>query len=46
MLVPDHNVSVGGNINLVSKVARAGDFNLLQGGVGTDSYGRIAIDSK
>jgi catecholate siderophore receptor len=37
--------SVGGNINLVSKRARTGDFSLLQGGVGTDGYGRITFDS-
>ncbi|HZX78527.1 TonB-dependent siderophore receptor [Lysobacter sp.] len=37
--------SVGGNINLVSKVARSGDFTVLQAGAGTDSYGRITVDS-
>ncbi|MFC3550178.1 TonB-dependent receptor [Lysobacter cavernae] len=37
--------SVGGNINLVSKAAREGDFTVLQAGVGTDSYGRITVDS-
>ncbi|WP_226468878.1 TonB-dependent receptor [Luteimonas panaciterrae] len=37
--------SVGGNINLVSKSARGGDFTLLQGGAGTDGYGRITVDS-
>ncbi|UNK50689.1 TonB-dependent receptor [Lysobacter sp. S4-A87] len=37
--------SVGGNINLVSKTARKGDFTVLQGGAGTDSYGRITVDS-
>ena len=37
--------SVGGNINLVSKRARSGDFTVLQGSAGTDSYGRIAIDT-
>ncbi len=37
--------SVGGNINLVSKAAREGDFTVLQAGAGTDSYGRITVDS-
>ena len=37
--------SVGGNINLVSKRARSGDFTLLQGGAGTDSYGRVSVDT-
>ena len=37
--------SVGGNINLVSKVARSGDFTVLQAGAGTDNYGRITVDS-
>ncbi|MGO4223173.1 TonB-dependent receptor [Lysobacter sp. TAF61] len=37
--------SVGGNINLVSKVAGEGDFSVLQAGAGTDSYGRITVDS-
>lgn len=37
--------SVGGNINLVSKLARSGDFTVLQAGAGTDSYGRITVDS-
>lgn len=37
--------SVGGNINLVSKAARSGDFTVLQAGAGTDSYGRITVDS-
>jgi catecholate siderophore receptor len=37
--------AVGGTINLVSKVARAGDFNRVQAGLGSDSYGRATIDS-
>ncbi|MBU8976538.1 TonB-dependent receptor [Lysobacter sp. MMG2] len=37
--------SVGGNINLVSKVARSGDFTVLQAGAGTDSFGRLTVDS-
>lgn len=37
--------SVGGTINLVSKVARSGDFTHLSAGVGTDSYGRVTLDS-
>lgn len=37
--------SVGGTINLVSKVARAGDFTHLTAGVGTDAYGRVTLDS-
>ncbi|MBF6022694.1 TonB-dependent receptor [Lysobacter niastensis] len=37
--------SVGGNINLVSKAARSGDSTVLQAGAGTDSYGRLALDS-
>ncbi|HEY1141661.1 MAG TPA: TonB-dependent receptor plug domain-containing protein, partial [Lysobacter sp.] len=37
--------SVGGNINLVSKRARSGDFTLLQGSAGTDNYGRVAVDT-
>ncbi len=37
--------SVGGNINLVSKVAREGDSTVLQAGAGTDSFGRITVDS-
>ncbi len=37
--------SVGGNINLVSKAARLGNFTTLQGGAGTDSYGRLTVDS-
>ena len=37
--------SVGGNINLVSKTARSGDFTVLQAGAGTDSFGRLTVDS-
>jgi catecholate siderophore receptor len=37
--------SVGGNINLVSKAARAGDFSTFTIGAGTDSYGRVTADS-
>jgi catecholate siderophore receptor len=37
--------SVGGNINLVSKVAGAGDFTTMTLGAGTDSYGRATIDT-
>src|SRR5690606_13036818 len=37
--------SVGGNINLVSKAARAGDFHAFTLGAGTDGYGRITADS-
>ena len=37
--------SVGGNINLVSKVARAGDFHAFSVGAGTDRYGRVTADS-
>jgi catecholate siderophore receptor len=37
--------SVGGNINLVSKAAHAGGSTVLQAGAGTDSYGRITVDS-
>ncbi|GAA5077734.1 TonB-dependent receptor [Lysobacter panacisoli] len=37
--------SVGGNINLVSKSARTGDSTNVTAGVGTDSFGRITVDS-
>ncbi|WP_208113490.1 TonB-dependent siderophore receptor [Tahibacter aquaticus] len=37
--------SVGGTINLVSKAAREGNFTNLGVGVGTDSYGRVTLDS-
>ena len=33
--------SVGGNINLVSKAAREGDFSSCRLGAGTDGYGRM-----
>jgi catecholate siderophore receptor len=36
--------SVAGNINLVTKTAQAGDFDVLTLGAGTDSYGRITYD--
>lgn len=36
--------SVGGNVNLVSKVARAGDFRRITAGIGSDSYGRATAD--
>ena len=37
--------SVGGNINLVSKVAREGDASTFSIGAGTDGYGRATADS-
>ncbi|KGQ17736.1 TonB-dependent outer membrane receptor [Lysobacter dokdonensis DS-58] len=37
--------SVGGNINLVSKVAAMGEFTNVQLGGGTDGYGRATLDS-
>lgn len=37
--------SVGGNINLVSKQAHAGSASAFTAGAGTDSYGRITVDS-
>jgi catecholate siderophore receptor len=37
--------SVGGTINLVSKAAREGNFTNLSAAVGTDSYGRVTLDS-
>ena len=37
--------SVGGSINLVSKAARLDHFTLLGAGAGTDSYGRLTVDS-
>lgn len=37
--------SVGGNINLVTKQAHAGDATAFTVGAGTDSYGRITVDS-
>jgi catecholate siderophore receptor len=36
--------SVAGNINLVTKTAQAGDFDVVTLGAGTDSYGRITYD--
>lgn len=36
--------AVGGSINLVSKVAREGNFADISGGVGTDAYGRLTAD--
>ena len=37
--------SVGGNINLVSKMAREGDAHTFTLGAGTDRYGRVTADS-
>ena len=37
--------SVGGNINLVSKVAREGDASTFTVGAGSDKYGRVTADS-
>jgi catecholate siderophore receptor len=37
--------SVGGNINLVSKVAMLEDFSAFTAGAGTDGYGRLTADS-
>jgi catecholate siderophore receptor len=37
--------SVGGNINLVSKTPGLRDSTVLSGGIGTDGYGRLTIDS-
>ncbi|WP_448483040.1 TonB-dependent receptor [Pseudoxanthomonas mexicana] len=37
--------SVGGTINLVSKVAREGDFSTFTVGAGTDKYGRVTADT-
>lgn len=37
--------SVGGTINLVSKVAREGDFNTFTVGAGSDKYARVTADS-
>lgn len=36
--------SVGGSVNLVSKVARQGDRSTIGVGAGTDSYGRVTAD--
>ena len=37
--------SVGGTINLVSKVPTGDTLTIVQGGVGTDNYYRAAVDS-
>jgi len=37
--------SVGGNINLVGKAAREGDFNAFTAGAGSDGFGRITSDN-
>jgi len=37
--------SVGGSINLVSKAAHQGDSHTVSAALGTDSYGRITLDS-
>ncbi|KAB7648023.1 TonB-dependent receptor [Polymorphobacter fuscus] len=37
--------SVGGTINIVSKVPQANDLTVISGGIGTDSYYRGTIDS-
>ena len=37
--------SVGGTVNLVSKVPYLGDHTQIGAGVGTDSYGRLTVDS-
>jgi catecholate siderophore receptor len=37
--------SVGGNINLVSKMAREGDSHAFTLGAGSDRYGRVTADS-
>jgi catecholate siderophore receptor len=37
--------SVGGTINLVSKRAQDDDFTRIAGGAGSDSYGRVTVDS-
>ena len=36
--------SVGGSVNLVSKMARSGDFTNLTAAVGTDAYARTTLD--
>jgi len=36
--------AVGGSINLVSKVARQGNFANISAGLGTDEYGRLTAD--
>ncbi len=37
--------SVGGSVNLVSKVAGKGDLSVAQASIGTDNYYRASIDS-
>lgn len=37
--------SVGGTINLVSKIPQPRDLNIVQAGIGTDDYYRAAVDS-
>ncbi len=37
--------SVGGTINMVSKVPQADDLTILEAGVGTDDYYRATVDS-
>ena len=37
--------SVGGSVNLVSKVPYLGDHTLITGGVGTDAYARTTLDT-
>lgn len=36
--------SVGGSVNLVSKMAQQGNRSIISGGAGTDSYGRLTAD--
>jgi catecholate siderophore receptor len=37
--------SVGGTINLVSKTPKNYDFTTITGGIGTNDYGRITVDT-
>lgn len=37
--------SVGGTINLVSKTPKNYDFTTITGGVGTNDYGRVTVDT-
>ncbi|ATQ41089.1 TonB-dependent receptor [Caulobacter mirabilis] len=37
--------SLGGSINLVSKLPHARDTALITGGLGTDGYGRLTVDA-
>ncbi|MBY0509143.1 MAG: TonB-dependent siderophore receptor [Rhodospirillaceae bacterium] len=37
--------SIGGSINLVSKMAKEGDFTNLSAGIGTDNYYRATVDA-